>query len=179
MKVFLNPGHDRLYDPGACGNGLQEADVVWDVGRLVETYLQNAGIVVVDNFQDDDLALICESANAMEADLFISIHCNAATNRQANGTETFCYGRGTKGELLAGCIQKQICDRFPDLTDRGVKVADFYVLRQTAMPAVLVELAFVTNEADANKLRYYQDDFARCIARGVTDYQHLLEANNE
>lgn len=179
MRVFINPGHDKLCDPGACGNGLREVDVVWTVGKLLEEYLQDAGVIVVDCFQDDDLGLICEAANSMEADLFISIHCNAAGSKQANGTETYCYGRGSKAELLAGCIQKQICERFADITDRGVKTANFYVLKNTNMPAVLVELAFISNELDANKLRYYQDDFARCIARGVTDYQHLLEMNNE
>ena len=179
LRVFINPGHDRMIDPGACGYGLEEADVVWDIGILLQKYLENAGIEVVDCFQDDDLGLVCESANAMEADAFISIHCNAAESRQAHGTETFCYGRGTKAEMLAGCIQEQICNRFDDLTDRGVKTANFYVLRNTSMPAVLVETAFITNELDANKLRYCQEDFARAIARGVTDYQLLLEANNE
>lgn len=178
MKVFLNPGHDRMVDPGACGNGLEEADVVWDVGVLVQKYLENAGVEVLDCFQDDDLGLVCEAANSMQADVFISIHCNAAESRQANGVETFCYNRGGKGEQLAQCIQDQICNRFFDLTDRGVKTANFYVLRNTDMPAVLVEMAFITNELDANKLRYYQDDFARAIARGVTDFQRL-EASDE
>lgn len=171
LKVFLNPGHDQMVDPGACGNGLEEADVVWKVGVLVKKYLEHAGVEVVDCFQDDDLGLVCESANSMGADIFVSIHCNAAESRQANGVETFCYSKGTSAETLAECIQEQICNRFYDLTDRGIKVANFYVLRHTSMPAVLVELAFITNEPDANKLRYCQDDFARAIACGITDYQ--------
>lgn len=179
LKVFINPGHDRMVDPGACGNGLEEADVVWDVGILVKKYLEHAGVEVVDCFQDDDLGLVCESANSMGADVFISIHCNAVESRQANGVETFCFRKGTSAETLAECIQSQITNRFFDLTDRGIKVANFYVLRSTDMPAVLVELAFITNELDANKLRYYKDDFARAIARGVTDYQLMVGVGNE
>jgi len=178
MRVFINPGHDRRVDPGACGYCLEEADVVWDVGTLLKDYLTQAGVEVSDILQDDDLWYVCNQANNSESDIFVSIHCNSAMSDAAHGTETFCYGRGTKGELLAGCIQKQIVDAL-ETTDRGIKIANFYVLKRTDMPAVLVELAFINNWDDNQLLRYKQDEFARAIARGITDYQHLLEANNE
>lgn len=175
LKVFINPGHDRWLDPGACGNGLEEAEVVYDVCCLLETYLAQAGIMVVGNVQDDDLEYVCASANQSEADIFISVHCNAAENKQAHGTETFAFNEGSEGEKLASYIQDQIVNAIGTY-DRGVKYARFYVLKYTDMPAVLVELAFISNELDALKLRYNVEDFAKAIARGVTDYQkHLLE----
>ena len=73
MKVFLNPGHDRHFDPGACGHGLKEAEVVWEISQLVEKYLVAAGVQVVGNVQDDNLAYVCSCANYSKADLFISI----------------------------------------------------------------------------------------------------------
>lgn len=182
MRVFINPGHDRDLDPGAiCPDdySFREADVAWNVGELLQKHLENAGIEVIALCQNDDLWTVCNLANKKNADVFISIHCNSFGSRQANGTETFCYGSGTKGELLAGCIQRQIVDAIMTL-NRGVKYnSEFYVLRKTAMPAVLVELGFISNEWDAIQLRYRQDDFAKAIARGVTDYQRILEANNE
>lgn len=177
MKVFINPGHDRMVDPGACGNGLEEADVVWDVGVLVQKYLENAGVEVLDCFQDDDLGLVCEAANSMQADVFISIHCNSAISNLARGTETFVYDFYSQANKLAELVQKQIVTSVGTL-NRGVKEANFYVLRHTSMPAILVELAFVSNYKDAELLKDRIDCFARAIARGVTDFQRL-EAKNE
>lgn len=181
MRVFINPGHDRLLDPGAVSpEGLKECDVVWEVGTILEKLLVNAGVQVMGVCQDDNLAQVCAYANQSEADLFISIHCNSATNRQANGTETFVWELHNQASVFAECVQKQICAALKTL-DRGVRVHPdkLYVLKQTAMPAVLIELAFLSNEWDANQLRYRQEDFAKAIARAVTDYQLKLEANNE
>ena len=174
MKIFINPGHGGS-DPGACGNGLQEADVTKKIGERVAKYLQAVGLDV-KVFQYDSLQGICDDANAFKADLFISIHCNAA-NGLARGTETFHYEYSTAGKKLASCIQQQIT-RSIRTVDRGLKTKlisngasfDVYVLAHTDMPAVLVETAFIDNPDDAALLRECEDDFARAIARGVTDY---------
>lgn len=178
MKVFLNAGHDRFLDAGACGNGLEEAEVVYDICSFLETYLTQAGVEVVANVQDDDLDYICSFCNQSGADIFISVHCNAATNRQANGTETFAFCEGGKGEYLASCVQDQIV-RSLKTTDRGVKFAHFYVLKYTNVPAILVETAFISNEMDARLLRYNVEDFAKAIARGVTDYEKTVSERFE
>lgn len=178
MKVFINPGHDRLVDPGACGWGLEEAEVAYDISELLETYLVQAGVEVVGNIQDDDLEYICASANLSEADAFVSIHCNAAENRQANGTEVFAFQEGGKSEILASFIQEQIVNALGTY-NRGVKYARYYVLKHTDMPAVLVETAFISNELDARKLKYDTEEFAKAIARGITDYErYLLEGED-
>lgn len=179
LKVFLNPGHDRWLDPGACGNGLEEAEVVYDVCALLETYLSQAGVEVVANVQDDDLDYVCSFANQSGADIFISVHANSAESRQANGTEVFAFSAGGESEKLAFFIQEQIVKAVKTY-DRGVKFARFYVLKYTEMPAVLVELAFISNEMDAIKLKYNTEDFAKAIARGVTDYQlDLIERKKD
>ena len=176
-KVFLNPGHDQLelkgtpdYDPGAINEemGLCENEIAVEVGRLVMGYLRGAGCDV-KLLQHESLRKIYETANDWGADLFVSIHCNAF-NGVANGAEVLTYPDDTEGHKLAACIQRQLVETFA-LTDRGVKDRDnLAVLNGTDMPAVLVEMAFIDNPDDAILLRDRQDDFARAIARGVTDY---------
>lgn len=172
MKIFINPGHGGN-DPGACGYSLREADVALKIGTLVQKYLRNVGYDV-KLFQFDGLEQICDAANDWNADIFVSIHCNAGGG---TGTETFHYEYSSCGKELAACIQSQIVNSL-HTTDRGLKTKvfsngypfDLYVLKYTDMPAVLVETAFIDNPDDADLLRLRQDDFARAIARGITDY---------
>ena len=176
MRVFLNPGHapDGNPDPGACGYGLRECDVAKNVADLVAGYLTAAGVEVVGKLQSDSLREVVSASNSADADVFISIHCNAC-NGMAQGTEVWHYYGSGAGEKLAQCIQNQIVDALGTV-DRGIKAAKpgvngLYVLSNTGATAVLVELAFIDNEQDAQLLRDKQDDFARAIARGGTDYE--------
>lgn len=177
LIVFINPGHDQLLDPGAVcpdDKNFKECDIAWEVGILLKKYLTEAGVQVADCVQDDDLQYICACANRSAADLFISIHCDSTDNRQANGTTSYVWELGNQASRFAECVQEQICGAIKTL-DRGVRVhpKKLYVLKNTLMPAVLIELAFISNEWDATQLRYRQDDFARAIARAVTDYERL------
>lgn len=167
MKIYINPGHSvDGEDHGACAFGLREADIALNIGKRVAAYLQTAGYFV-KTFQYDGLQAICDDANAFKADLFVSIHCNAA-NGSAQGTETYSSG-GAKSTRLAELIQKQLTNSLP-VVNRGVKTAGFYVLKHTEAPAVLVETAFIDNASDAKLLTERAEDFARAIARGITDY---------
>lgn len=180
MKVFINPGHDIKYDSGAVNNnyGITEAEIAKSVGEKVAYYLNQVGyatqVMQSDNLNyDSDYAdrpyPVCVAANDWNSDLFVSIHCNAA-NTTAKGTETLVYGLGGQSEKLANCIQTQIIDSL-DTVDRGLKVRpELTVLKRTDMPAVLVELAFIDNDEDANLLIERQEDFSKAIARGITDY---------
>ena len=163
MKIFINPGHGGT-DTGAVGNGLIERDVTLFIAQRVETYLQAVGYDT-KLFQFDGLQAICNEANNWNADLFVSIHCNAGGGF---GTESFYFSE--RGKLLANAIQNQIISSVATF-NRGVKFDDeFFVLANTNMPAVLVECAFIDNPNDAKLLREREDDFARAIARGITDY---------
>lgn len=177
MKIFINPGHapNGKPDPGACSvyTGLRESDVAAKVGKLAAKYLNNVGIAT-EVLQSDSLSEVCDRANGCGADYFISIHCNSANSSKANGTETwYCYG-SDEGRRLAACINDEIVEAM-GTADRGVKAAQpgingLYVLTNTAMPAVLVELGFISSPDDVVLLTEKQDEFARAIARGVTDY---------
>jgi len=179
-KVFINAGHKIGIDSGAVNpvSGLQEAVVVLNVAEKVKYYLENVGYEVELlqsnslNGEDEDVnnPSICRTANESNADLFVSIHCNAF-NTQAKGTEVEVYSYScTEANKLANCIQNQICDSLHTV-DRGIKERpNLCVLKNTDMPAVLVELAFIDNEEDCVLLTNKQDDFARAVARGVTDY---------
>ena len=180
MKVFINPGHDTKYDPGACNRntGLHEADVAANVGELVKGYLEAVGYEV-QLLQSDNLYYdsdyydrpipVCEAANDWGADIFVSIHCNAC-NGIAQGTEVECSRFYSEGSRLAQDIQDQIVDSLGTV-DRGVKaMPGLCVIKHIDMPAVLVEMAFIDNAEDEQLLANRQDDFARAIARGISDY---------
>ena len=182
MRIFINPGHSFQGnpDPGACGNRLRECDVALSVGQLVKHYLEVVGYEVrllqSDNLAGESPAYpnVTAEANEWEADLFVSLHCNAHKG-EARGVETCCYDPTGESGSLALCIQQQLVDtlrRFDSsLPDRGVKERrDLAVLKYTDMPAALVETAFIDNPQDAVLLRDRQDEIARAIARGVTDF---------
>lgn len=183
-KVYINPGHDLDYDSGAVNpnSGMRECDVAFKIGNLVKQYLEAVGyecrILQSDNLYydsdyDDRSVSVCEDANTWGADVFVSIHCNAC-NGSARGTEVECYDSDSNGGTLAQRIQDQIVGAVGTV-DRGVKeMPGLIVLKHTDMPAVLVETAFIDNDADAALLENKVDEFARAIARGVTDYERTL-----
>lgn len=179
MKVFLNPGHKVGLDSGAVNptNGKTEAETVLRIGGLVADYLATAGIdcellqsnSLAGEDEDRNNPSICRTANESGADIFVSLHCNAANGR-AQGTETLVYSDGGSATGLAKAIQKRIVEGL-DMVNRGIKARpDLAVLRNTTMPAVLVELAFIDNDEDCQKLIKYEYEFARAVAAGIADY---------
>ena len=148
FSVVIDPRHGGS-DPGAIGiGGIKETDVVLEVSKIVKKLLSDKGVKVVltrKNEFDLDLPPRVSFANNSDADIFVSIHANASRGkrRDINGLETFYY-RGGRGRLLAKKIQKQILRVSPGSPDRGVKQGRFYVIKNTSMPAVLVEIGFFT-----------------------------------
>ena len=166
MKICVNAGHFPGVDSGAVGEYLQEANVTKQIAEIVCNDLKLVGYEVLF-VQENELYEITNASNSFEADLFISVHCNAAENRSARGTETFCYSAGNK---LAACIQNQIVNSLP-VIDRGVKYSKgLYVLKYTNCPAVLVETAFISNLNDEKLLLERDVEIAHAISRGITDY---------
>lgn len=180
LKIFINPGHDMDLDPGACANGIREVDIALAIGEKLKRTMEVIGypcqLLQSDNLNGETKGKpnVCATANNSGADIFISIHCNSAVNASAKGTETLVYSTGGKAELLAKCIQTQIVNSLSTV-DRGIKERpDLCVLRETTMPAVLVETAFISNQEDAYKLMYRIEEFANAIARGITDAEKLF-----
>ncbi len=181
MKICLDPGHGQ-HDPGAIGpTGLREKDVALAVALNVGEKLKRGGIEVVYTRTDDrpdfpkdqrqNLARRVSIANMAKANCFVSIHCNSATNRTAHGTETFCVQLGYNAEKLARAIQSGAV-KATGLRDRGVKAANFYVLRYTQMPAALVEIAFISNPQEEKLLASvdFQNRVSGAIASGICNY---------
>ncbi len=176
FSVVIDPGHGGT-DPGAIGiGGMREADVVLEVSKIVEKLLSEKGIKVrlTRNKEVDlDLPPRVSFANNLDADIFVSIHANASIGkkRNINGLETF-YFRGGRGRLLATRIQKQILRVSPGSPDRGVKHGRFYVIKNTKMPAALVEIGFLTGRLDARRLEKtaHRKRIAYAIAKGILEY---------
>jgi N-acetylmuramoyl-L-alanine amidase len=173
MRITINAGHCPRIDPGAIGqNGLQEADVVKEVATTVCDLLKYFGHEV-QFVQSDSLEEICDLSNAWGSDLFVSIHCNGATNPQAHGTETWAYDGSGKSSYLARCVQDELVEA-TGLADRGVKQSSgLYVLKHTNCPACLVELAFITNLQEEELLASteWKNKAAEAIVKGVQSYE--------
>lgn len=163
MRLMLDPGHTGQSDPGAVAGGVREADITLDVALRVANLLQGApGIEVrltrtanrdltTPYTQKADLQARCDRANAWPADLFVSVHCNAASNPDAYGLETYVH---TYAPAATEEVARSLHATLAPLAraDRGLKRANFHVLRETRMPAVLVELGFLTNAEDRRLL---------------------------
>lgn len=179
VKIFIDQGHNpKGADTGAAYNNLKEQDVTFKIGKLLSEKLKLAGVEVklsrniesdsIGFSLNDSLKKRADMANAFNADLFISIHCNASLNPNASGTESYVYSANSKAYSLADKITKSICNRLNTKT-RGVKSANFAVLRYTKMPAILIETAFISNSSDAGKLRDRAEDFAEAIYSAIAD----------
>lgn len=169
-SVTIDMGHGGN-DPGARGNGLQEKDITLNVGLAVGKVLETHDVRVVYTRTTDifvDLSQRANIANRGNTDIFVSIHVNAFHDATAQGIETYSYPNSSSGATLANNIHNAlIADESLYTVDRGRKTENFLVLRETIMPAVLVELGFITNIRDAEILRTRQDDFAVAIAKGI------------
>ena len=116
------------------------------------------------------LAARVQAANDWPADYFISIHCNANENPAVNGTEVYVYRENTQAYWLAQHVLNGIVQR-TGTRNNGVRVRPgLYVLRRTKMPAILVELAYLTNAQDALRLETDPFGFAQGIMNGILEY---------
>jgi len=175
-SVVIDPGHGGP-DSGAVGiNGLKETDVVLDVSKIVTKLLLEKGVIVKmtrNKEEDVDLSPRVDLANKTNSDIFVSIHANASRGkkRYINGIETFYYS-GWRGRLLAEKIQKELLKVSPGSPDRGVRRGRYFVIKRTNMPAVLVEIGFVTGRLDARRLekKMHRRRVAFAIAKGILEY---------
>lgn len=200
-RVFIDPGHGGPF-PGAIYQGVTEADInlafarelqaalharshatsmsrTADVGITdtdIPTWSETDGILKYSQNGKvnlyDDLQARCDKANAWGADVFVSIHANAAEDPSAKGAETFWRDASTTDRILSQRLASLIQQEYvleTGLIDRGVKANRFYVLRWSNMPAVLIETGFMSNPAELSKLTdpNFRRKGARAIARGI------------
>jgi N-acetylmuramoyl-L-alanine amidase len=210
-RVVLDPGHGG-YDPGAIGpSGLAEKDVTLDIAHraapLIARELGIATLLTRDSDQYVPLDERTARANAFQADLFISIHCNAADDPERRGLMTFVLDESgdtwashvaarenaaspaAAAELanvlsrvqdagdVARCVQfAELLQRasmaslqagYPDVPDRGVRRAGFYVLAGAHMPAVLFEVSFISHPV--GEMRLNTADYRQKLADGIVN----------
>ncbi len=179
QTIVIDPGHGGK-DPGAVGYGLQEKDVVLQVALKMKPLLQKTGINIVYTRETDKFVELSDRvaiAGEAKGNTFVSIHANAFANSGANGTETYYYSKSatnpyvSDSKLLAEKIQTRLVAAL-GTNDRGDKNGNYKVIRENTMPAVLVELAFISNPSDNKKLgsAAYQQKAANAIYYGVLDY---------
>lgn len=178
--IVLDPGHGGN-NPGAVSNGVQEADINLAVGLLLRDKLQQEGAKVIMTRQTNrsvanqnstlsqELQARVDLAEQNRADLFISIHSNSNPDQNIAGAMTF-YPQD-KSSQLALEVQRALVQETSAI-DKGTSPATFYVLRNTSMPSILVEMGFVTNPQEAVKLKNnsYQSQLAQGIFNGVVHY---------
>ena len=180
-KICIDPGHGGT-DPGAVGqNGTKEKDVVLQISLLVKAALERNNIDVVMTRTADItsgklvIADRCKIANDANVDYLVSIHANADGDRDDKtgyGTETWAYSTTSAGYSLAQAVQRELIAA-NGLTDRGVKVKAWDILKGVKAPAILVETAFLNNTAEEKLLTdaAFQKLTAEAIAKGIV--QHL------
>lgn len=180
MKICIDPGHGGS-ESGAVGeDGLREADVNLAVCLLVRDDLAAAGYEVAMTREKDETVSLrrrAQISNRAKVEVFLSVHCNAVTDRAVQGIETWHHG-SVKGRRLAGCVQRTMMEAFPGHVDRGADVdAKLYqnglaVLRETKAPAALVEMEFISRpEMEALMVTQdYREKVARALVAGIKDY---------
>lgn len=182
IKIYIDQGHNpKNPNAGAEGNGLREQDLVYPIGiELAERLNANPEFEArlsrptpttqIGTSNTTSLRLRVADANAWGANYFISLHTNAAESSAATGSEGFAFYRPSPAFSLGEDILRELT-QITGLRNRGMQVrTNLYVLRKTAMPAVLIELGFITNPNDAFLMRDNPGLFAEGIYRGILDY---------
>ena len=181
--ITIDPGHGGS-DSGAVGpNGYTEKEGAFAISQKVASILNQSGAKVVMTRDSDvdvygpnasarnELQARVDVGNNANSDIFVSIHCNAFVNPAANGTQTFYYGSSYQGQRLAQSIQEKMIEA-NGLRDRGISTCNFYVVKHSYMPAVLIETAFITNYDEEALLSddEWQTTMAKAIAEGINEY---------
>lgn len=176
MKLYIDVGHGGK-DCGAVGvGGVKESAINLEVGKYLKAELIRQGHEVLMSRENDiteDLDARVSEANNFGSDIVISIHCNAHTTESANGTEVFILKKGGNAEKIANKVLSELVSTLgTKKRDPGVKESNFYILRKTIAPAILCELAFITNRSDKEKIDEAAEhkSVAVAICKGVCSY---------
>ncbi len=186
IKIYIDQGHNPSSpNAGAEGNGFVEQDITYEIGaRLASLLRQNGNFDVrlsrptpdttLGTTNSGSLRIRVDEANAFGADYFVSLHTNASTNPSVSGSEVLVYRDPSVAARLGRDILVWL-NRLTGLRNRGiVERPGLYVLRKTRMPAVLVEMGFISNSGDANLMNGSPELFAEGIYNGILQYTGLL-----
>ncbi|MFZ5597303.1 MAG: N-acetylmuramoyl-L-alanine amidase family protein [Bacillota bacterium] len=184
--VVVDPGHGG-YDPGTVYGGVYEKEINLQIALKLSDLLREKGFnVVMTRIGDYNLAVSglhakeanrydlgkrVEMAGQCNASLFVSIHTNSIRNTRCRGAEVFYNPGAEKSKILAECIQTEL-HSIDDMVKRTAKASDYYVLRNTTMPSVLIEVGYLSNSGERNKLKNndYQLLLAEKIVSGIQKF---------
>ncbi len=185
--IVIDPGHGG-YDPGALGSkGIHEKEIVLDVSKNLADILRQAGAEVLLTRENDidlsdpgsslyrakeqDMTRRVDLANRVQADIFLSIHCNSFPDGRQRGAQTFSQPGSEESKKLAVSIQREL-NRFLEFPGREAKQVDYFTGRMTKMPSVIVEIGFISNNREENLMldQIYQNKIAWSIYAGVARY---------
>ena len=186
IKIYIDQGHNpQSPNAGAEGNGLVEQDLTYEIGQRLATLLRSNGNfdvrvsrpteeTILGTSNASSLRIRVDEANNFGADYFISLHTNASNNTSASGSEALVYSSPSVASELGKDILVWL-NRLTGLRNRGiVNRPGLYVLRKTKMPAVLVEMGFISNPQDARLMNNSPELFAEGIYNGILQYTGLL-----
>ena len=179
-SIIIDAGHGG-WDPGKVVGDLNEKDINLKISKKLTAYLEQGGCIVTPT-RDDDSALAKNKRGDLKerinlslndnADMFISIHQNYFPKASVKGAQVFYYKDSESSKKLADFIQQRL--RELDGTNTRIAKAngEYYILKQTNIPAVIVECGFLSNPNENKKLRDddYQASLAWAVYLGITDY---------
>ena len=169
------------FDPGKVANGIDEKVINLQIAHKLQLYLEQGGSYVMNTRTEDnslseekrgDLKERINIANSDDVDMMISIHQNSFPNSSVRGAQVFYYKNSRESRQLAEAIQKRIRDA-DDTNKREAKASgDYYILKKSNVPAVIVECGFLSNDMEKEKLQNekYQEKIAWAIYLGVNDF---------
>ena len=171
LGVVLDAGHGGQ-EPGAIRAGNYEKNITIDITQRVKTYLKQAGINVIMIREGDETVSLKQRAaitNTEDPDAFVSIHVNSSENSGVRGLETYYYTSQSKA--LAQSVHAKLVN-YINSPDRGIRTARFYVIRNTAVPAILAEVGYLSNDSERYSIltEERKDATAKAIAEGILNY---------
>ena len=170
-KIVLDAGHGGS-DYGAIREGINEKDITLDVTKRVESLLRSKGYNVIMTRKDDTFVSLEDRVNISKNEapqIFVSIHVNSAVSKEPYGSETHYYHEYSKE--LATVVNKHLAQEI-STKDRGLFKSMFYVINHTTVPAILVEIGFISNDNERNELitDKRKQATAKAIADGIIEY---------
>ena len=185
FNIYIDQGHNPYgFNAGAEGFGIREQDITWQIGQYLYNILSEddrflarlsrpSPDTILGYNNTSSLRERVTRANEWPADYFISIHANASTNPEANGSEVYVAASYTRAWYLAMDVLSEIVRRTETKYNGVLLNPGLYVLRNTTMPAILVELGYITNYEDNQKMLNNGYQFAYGIYVGLLNYLGL------
>ena len=171
MKIFINAGHGGIDSGAVSKNGNKEKDITRNVAEFLCSMLIAKGYDIEFFQQKKSVNEVVEKERISKSSLFISLHCNSVENNKAGGVEVLYYPNSGVGKTVSEILSKNISE-YLEIKNRGAKTRrNLAVLNGTVAPAVLVELAFLSNSNEEKLLVEEPYSFANAIVKGIEEWK--------